>query len=75
VNEKIATPEDREIFDRYFTNTARVSAAPRPGIRCAFVWHLEEAERLDALDQLENAVRSRINQLLEALGEDRIYSE
>jgi hypothetical protein len=75
VDEKIAKPEDRESFDQYFTNTARASATPRPGIKCAFDWPLDEAERLDARGQLRNAVRERINQLLESLGEDRINSE
>ena len=74
-NEKIAAPEDREGFDRDFTNTARASATPRPGIRCTFDWHLDEAERLDARGKLRTAVRKRINQLLEALGEDRINPE
>lgn len=72
---KIAAPEDREGFDRDFTNTARASATPRPGIRCTFDWHLDEAERLDARAKLRKAVRKRINQLLEALGEDRINPE
>ena len=36
VNEKIAQPEDRERFDRDFTNTERASATPRPGIECRF---------------------------------------
>jgi hypothetical protein len=74
-NEKIAAPEDRESFDRYFTNTVRASATPRPGTRCTFDWHLDEAERLDARGQLKNAVRKRLNQLLEALGEDRVKPE
>ena len=74
-NEKIAAPEDREGFDRDFTNTARASATPRPGIRCTFDWHLDEAELLDARGELRKAVRKRINQLLEALGEDRINPE
>ena len=70
--EKIAQREDRETFDRYFTNTGRASATPRPGIQCAFDWHLEEAERLDARGKFKNAVKGRINTLLEALGEQPI---
>ena len=46
VSLQITAPEDREGFGRYFTNTARTFAAPRPGIECTFVWHLDEAERL-----------------------------
>jgi hypothetical protein len=74
-NEKIAGSEDRESFNLYFTNTQRASATPRPGIKCAFDWPLDEAERLDARGELRNAVKERINQLLEALGEGRINSE
>jgi hypothetical protein len=72
VSEQIAKPEDRERFDRDFTSTARASATPRPGIICTFDWRLDEAERLDARAGLRNAVTERINQLLEALGENRI---
>jgi hypothetical protein len=32
VSLQIAAPEGREGFDRYFTNTARMFAAPGPGI-------------------------------------------
>jgi hypothetical protein len=63
---------DREEFDRQFTKTDRPYADPRPGIGCMFVWSLNEAERLDAQGQLTNAVRERINQLLEALDEPLI---
>jgi hypothetical protein len=73
--EKIAKPEDRENFDRDFTKARRDSATPRPGIRCAFDWRLDEAERLDDRGHLRNAVRARINQLLEALDEERINPE
>lgn len=75
VREKIAELEDRECFDGYFTNTTRTSATPRPGVKCTFNWRLEDAERLDVRAQLGNAVQERINQLLEALGEDRINPE
>jgi hypothetical protein len=36
VSKKIANREDRDSFDRDFTNTARASATPRPGIACTF---------------------------------------
>jgi hypothetical protein len=75
VNEKIADPRDRERFDHDFTNTQRASATPRPGIACTFDWRFDEAARLDDdRGQLTNAVIMRVNQLLEALGEDRINS-
>ena len=71
----IAAPEDRETFDKYFTNTGRQTATPRPGIHCAFSWRLDEAERLDTAGQLKSAVTKRINQLLEAVGEDTISNQ
>jgi hypothetical protein len=50
------------------------SLIPRPGIGCKFVWSLDEAERLDDRGQLTKSVKERINQLLEALGEDKIVA-
>lgn len=75
VNAKIVDPADREEFDDSFTRTSRPSASPRPGLGCAFVWNLEEAERLDDRGLLTHAVKERINQLLDALGEDVIGAE
>lgn len=72
VSAKIAEPADREQFDRDFTNTGRSSASPRPGIMCEFAWRLDRAEELDARGELIEAVRLRINQLLEALGEGKL---
>jgi hypothetical protein len=73
VKEKIAEPADRKAFDRDFTDTVgRHFAIPRPGIQCAFVWGLDEAERLDDRGQLKEVIKDRINQLLDALGEDKI---
>jgi hypothetical protein len=75
ISEEIARPEDRESFDRDFTYTNRGSATPRPGIECTFGWKLDEAERLDARGTLAGAVRDRINQLLEALGEPTVMGK
>jgi hypothetical protein len=72
VKANLVVPADRIEFDRDFTHTDRNTATPRPGIHCMFVWSLDAAERLDTRGQLEQAVRDRINQLLEALGEDRL---
>jgi hypothetical protein len=70
---KIAEPTDREAFDHNFTTTTgRHSATPRPGIKCKFAWSLDEAGRLDSRGQLTKAVKKPINELLEALGEDKI---
>ena len=68
----IAQSADRLQFDRDFTNTGKQTATPRPGIQCTSVWSLDEAERLDAQGQLTEAVKQRINQLLHAVGEDKI---
>jgi hypothetical protein len=37
-----------------------------------FAWNLDDAVRLDARGQLTKAVKERINQLLEVIGEDTI---
>jgi hypothetical protein len=88
VKTKIADPADREAFNQDFTNTNRHFASPRPGIRCTFAWSLDEAERLDSQEQvsvgkgmptrarsaLAKAIKERINQLLDAVGEERIDS-
>jgi hypothetical protein len=75
VRAKIAEPADREPFDHDFTHTDRHFASPRPGIQCTFAWQLDEAERLDARGRLVKAVKERINQLLDAIGEDKIGLE
>ena len=75
VKAKIAEPAGRERFDRDFTDTKREFASPRPGLKCTFVWSLDEAERLDARGQLTKDVKERINQLLEALDENKIDAE
>lgn len=72
---KIAEASDREDFNRNYTNTNRPSATPRPGIACTFLWNLDEAERLDARGLLTKAVKERVNQLLDVLGEDKIDAE
>jgi hypothetical protein len=72
VKAQIAALADHKKFDRDFTDTDRQTASPRPGIYCMFNWDLDEAERLDTRDELTKAVKGRINQLLEALGEDKI---
>jgi hypothetical protein len=71
----IVEPDNREDFDRHFTNTARTWATPRPGIKCAFAWRIDAAEHLDANATFTNDVKKRINQVLEALGEDSINPE
>jgi hypothetical protein len=75
VHDKIATTADRELFDSKIVPAGFASATPRPGLKCTFNWSLSETDRLDARAQLGNAVRDRINQLLEALREDKINPE
>jgi hypothetical protein len=72
VKAKIAEPAGHKQFDRDFTDTKREFASPRPGLKCTFVWSFDDAERLDAQVQLAKAVKERINQLLEALDENKI---
>ena len=66
---KIAAPEDRERFARDFDNTRRQDATPRPGLRLARSWGLEEAEALDARGALVRAVRQELQTALTALAE------
>jgi hypothetical protein len=72
VKAQIAEPSDREQFDQDFTKTNRQVASPRPGFRCVFAWALDDAECLDDRGHLTKAVRERINQVLEAIGDDKI---
>lgn len=64
----VVTATDRAAFDATFTQSQRKKATPRPGLRCEYAWPLTEAERLDARGTLASEVRSRLNQLLIALG-------
>jgi hypothetical protein len=76
VKVKIAKATDREEFDLRFTNTDRNWASPRPGLACEYVWNLDEAERLDDVGgKFAKAVRERVNQLLEAIGEGKINTQ
>jgi hypothetical protein len=64
---KIVTAEQKEEFDKHFTNTQRQKAQPRPGLRCEFQWPVAEAQRLDAQGKFVKKVRERLNQILKAL--------
>lgn len=66
---QIARGEDRPEFDRHFTDTARQSATPRPGLWLSRRWPLSEAERLDARNALAAAVNEALDEALIALGE------
>lgn len=65
---QIVEAEEKEIFDKHFTDTHRQKAQPRPGLLCEYTWSLSEAQRLDAQDKFIKKVRERLNQILTTLG-------
>jgi hypothetical protein len=65
----IVSQADRIEFDASFTNTAKNSATPRPGLVCECQWTLEDAMRLDDTGKFVIAVRSQIEMLLDKLGD------
>ena len=69
VEERIAGPGDRQEFERNFTNTARKTATPRPGLCLFRDWPLAEAEALDSRGDLVRGVRDAIEEALRAVGE------
>jgi hypothetical protein len=68
VDNHIVEPRDRQQFDASFTNTGRQNAQPRPGIACIYSWQIADAVTLDARSELALAVRTRLNEMLKALG-------
>jgi hypothetical protein len=60
---------DKADFDRAFTNTGKNSATPRPGLCCEYRWAFSNAMQMDDDDKLVGEVRTRIGELLAALGE------
>jgi hypothetical protein len=66
---RFARDEERTQFDQAFTNTARSSATPRPGLKCTYSWKLSEAARLDEGGRLAGAVAEQLDVILRALGE------
>lgn len=69
VEHHIATPEDRAEFDRHFTDTARQTATPRPGLYLVRRWTLLEAETLDTRGLLVPTVRAALDEALITIGE------
>ncbi|MGO9196766.1 MAG: hypothetical protein ACLQK4_06530 [Acidimicrobiales bacterium] len=67
--QQIATPGDRPEFDRHFTDTARSTAFPRPGLWLARRWPLADAEHLDVRGALALQVRDALDTALRALTE------
>lgn len=72
VDQQMARPEDRPEFDRHFTDTARKTATPRPGLWLSRRWPLKEAEQLDSRAAFAPAVRGALDQALHWLGEPRL---
>jgi hypothetical protein len=69
VEQKFATKNDKEKFDKVFTNTnTRLPAAPRPGLTCSYCWGWSDPEFSDDR-KLVAAVAEKLNDLLRALGE------
>lgn len=69
VHHMFARLENKEEFDKRFTDTKRQSATPRPGLRCAYSWSLSEATVLDDRGQFVKAVSHQLEIVLRALGE------
>lgn len=57
----------KEAFEKEFLGSQRQKASPRPGLFCEFTWPLAEAARLDARSAFVDAVKGRINEMLNAL--------
>jgi hypothetical protein len=63
VETKVAKAEDREEFDRHFTNTGRQNALVRPGFEIARWWPLAEAETLDDTGQLATGIKASYEEI------------
>lgn len=72
IDRKIARKEDRPEFDRNFTDTARKSATPRPGLCLMRFWPLADAERLDSQGAFTLAVRDALEEALRTVGEPEL---
>jgi hypothetical protein len=72
IGEKIARQEDRPEFDRHFTDTARRTATPRPGLMLARLWPLTDAERLDSRGAFTSAVHDALQEALRTVGEPEL---
>jgi hypothetical protein len=77
-SEQLATPADRGEFDACFTDTNRQKASPRPGLRVARRWPMDEAIALDGTSggagangpsRLAVIVREELSAALGAFGE------
>jgi hypothetical protein len=69
VDQAIARREDWPEFERHFTNTARKSATPRPGLSLVRSWPLGDAEEEDSRGAFVPAVREALDHALKSVGE------
>lgn len=72
IDQGIARQEDRPEFDRSFTDTARKSATPRPGLCLMRCWPLADAERLDSRGAFTLAVHDALQEALRTVGEPEL---
>jgi hypothetical protein len=63
---RILDESGRTVFVQEFGSSQRQKASPRPGLLCEMTWPLAEAARLDTRGAFVNAVRHRINEILDA---------
>ena len=67
IEKELAEQSDRVEFDRHFTASQRQSATPRPGLKLARRWGLEQAEALDGLGKLGPSIAAALQTASDAL--------
>lgn len=70
VQQRFARPDEKTHFDQSFTNTKRMSATPRPGLKCIYSWNLSEAKVLDDKKHLVKVISDQLGIVLQALEEN-----
>ena len=68
IEKQIAVSEDREEFDRHFSDSNRQTATPRPGWEIARTWTITDAEDLDQAQELVKQVRTAYDRIRKTLG-------
>lgn len=66
VEQRIAAPQDQQLFDRCFTETNRQTATPRPAVKVARRLHAHDTDA-----RLVAQIRSARDTIIEALGGSR----
>ncbi len=67
IEAQLATTEDRDEFDRHFTETNRQTATPRPGLMVVRRWELSQAEALDGQHKLAAEIAASLQRARSAL--------